>query len=127
METASQKRVLVVDDNATLRLLIAQTLEANGYLAIEADSGEAALEVALFNPPDVCVVDHLMPGMTGADLIRAMRGSADARLRSIPAIGLSGYTGSEQEMLDAGACDSLRKPCGEARLIDSIERALRLH
>jgi CheY-like chemotaxis protein len=116
-----------VDDNATLRVLIAQVLEANGYLAIEADSGEAALEVASFNPPDVCVVDHLMPGMTGADLIRALRGSADARLRAIPAIGLSGYSGSDRELLEAGACDSLQKPCGEERLIDCIERALRVH
>ena len=75
----SPKRILVVDDNLTLRVLLSQALEAAGYVAFCAESAEAALELASFDPPDLWVVDHHMPGMNGADLIRALRRSACTR------------------------------------------------
>jgi CheY-like chemotaxis protein len=118
-------RILVVDDNLTLRVLLAQALEAAGYVAIGADSAEAALEVLAFDPPDLCLVDQQMPGMCGADLIRWMRRSSDQRLRSIPAIGLTGYEGARRELIAAGACEALSKPCSEALLLERVASALR--
>ena len=61
---ARARKILIVDDNGVLRALLAQALEAAGYVAIAADSGESALEVARFEPPDLCVVDQVMPGMS---------------------------------------------------------------
>jgi CheY-like chemotaxis protein len=118
------KRILVVDDNLPLRVLIAQALESAGYIAIGAESGEQAMEVASFDPPDLCLVDQHMPGMTGADLIRALRGSPDERLRRIPAIGLSAYEGAASDLIEAGAFVSLRKPCGDQLLLLSVAQAL---
>jgi len=118
------KRILVVDDNALLRTLLAQSLEHAGYETVSAESGEAALEAARLSPPDLCVVDHLMPGMTGAELIRALRGSADERLRAIPAIGLTGWAGAEDELMAAGAAVAVRKPCGVEPLLASVRDAL---
>lgn len=117
-------RVLVVDDNETLRTLVAQALESEGYVAIAAESGEAALEVACFEPPDLCLVDQVMPGMTGAQLIRALRASADERLRSVPAIGLSAYDGARHELVAAGALLALRKPVSYGALLDAVRSAL---
>ena len=114
---ARQPRILVVDDNLTLRVLLAQTLEEAGYVAIAADSAEAALEVARFDPPDLWLVDHHMPGMNGAQLIRELRRSADARLRTAPAIGLTGYPEAAQDLLAAGALCALAKPCGERSIV----------
>jgi CheY-like chemotaxis protein len=122
---ASPKRILVVDDNLTLRVLLSQALEAAGYVAIAAESGEAALEVLRFDPPDLCVVDHHMPGMDGSELILAMRRSDDERVRSIPAIGLTGYDEAAQSLVDAGAFVALRKPCGEGPLLEHVAGALR--
>jgi len=121
---ASPKRILVVDDNLPLRVMLALTLESAGYVAIAAESGEAALEVARFDPPDLCLVDQCMPGMSGADLIRAMRASGDARLRDIPAIGLTGFDRSANDLVAAGARCALRKPCGEAPLLAEVASAL---
>ena len=121
------KRILVVDDNLPLRVLLSHTLEEAGYVAIGAESGEAALEVAGFDPPDLCLVDHHMPGMDGAALIRALRGSPDARLRTIPAIGLTGYQPAARDLLEAGALAALQKPCGERALLATVASALDRH
>ncbi len=117
-------RILVVDDNETLRTLIAQALESEGYVAIGAGSGEEAMEVARFAPPDLCLVDQMMPGMTGADLIRALRTSLDERLRAIPAIGLSAYAGAREELVAAGAISAVGKPVAYGDLLDRIRRTL---
>lgn len=122
----SPKRILVVDDNRTLRVLLAHALEEAGFVAIAAESGEAALEVVRFDPPDLCVVDHHMPGMDGAQFIRALRGSDDARLRAIPAIGLTGYPEARLALLDAGARCVLDKPFREGPLLVAVGAALGL-
>jgi CheY-like chemotaxis protein len=118
------KRILVVDDNALLRTLLTQSLEHAGYEAMSAESGEAALEALQLSPPDLCVVDQVMPGMSGAELIRALRASPDERLRSLPMLGLSGWDGAEQELLAAGAAVAVRKPCGVEPLLAGVRRAL---
>ncbi len=121
---ATPARILVVDDNETLRTLVAQVLESEGYVAIAADSAEAALEVARFALPDLLLVDHVMPGMTGAQLIRLMRDCSDERLRSIPAIGLSAYDRGRHELIAAGAVAAIGKPVAYALLLDQVRRTL---
>lgn len=124
MESPRPKRILIVDDNGVLRALLAQAMESAGYVAIAADSGESALEVARFDPPDLCVVDQVMPGMSGADLVRALRASDDEQLRRMPVIGLTGVTGAERLLLEAGADAALPKPFREGPLLELVQRAL---
>jgi CheY-like chemotaxis protein len=104
--------------------MLAQVLESAGYVALVAESGEAALEVARFDPPDLCLVDQNMPGMTGAELIRAMRTSSDERLRRIPAIGLTGLERSARDLVAAGALFALRKPLDEGPWLERVAQAL---
>ena len=82
-------RILVVDDAEPVRKILVQTLRAMGFDPSQADSGPAALRLVLTAPPDVAIVDQRMPDMTGAELVRLMRSSTDARIRSIAIIGLS--------------------------------------
>ncbi len=117
-------RILVVDDNDTLRTLIAQALESEGYVAIGAGSGEEAMEVARFSPPDLCLVDQVMPGMTGSELIRALHGSMDERRRTVPAIGLSAYAGARDELVAAGAVVAIGKPVAYNDLLARIRSTL---
>lgn len=124
MDAPAPQRILVVDDNETLRTLLAQALESNGYVALAADSGESALDVARFDPPDLCVVDQVMPGMSGSDLIRTLRASPDERLRRMPIIGLSGVAGADVALLDAGADVAIRKPFAEGPLIELVRSSL---
>jgi CheY-like chemotaxis protein len=122
-----QVHILVVDDNLPLRLMVAQALEEHGYVTVAAESVEAALEAAGYQPPDICVVDFFMPGMSGADLIRELRGSADERLRRVKVIGLTGYEGGDRELLAAGADLVLRKPWSERTLLAAVEQLLGRH
>ena len=113
-------RILVVDDAEPVRKILVQTLRAMGFEPSQADSGPAALRLALAAPPDVAIVDQWMPDMTGAELVRILQNSADARVRSIAIIGLSGRPGSERELLAAGALTFLPKPFRIVQLLAAL-------
>jgi CheY-like chemotaxis protein len=117
-------RILVVDDNRLILRLLALALEEVGFEAVPADCAEAALAIARADPPDACVVDQEMPGRTGAELVRLLRWSSDARLRRLPVIGMSAYPAAEAELRAAGACAFLRKPVDDAALVEALVEAL---
>jgi CheY-like chemotaxis protein len=117
-------RILVVDDNMPLRVMVAQALEEHGFVTVAAESGEAALQAVADGLPDLCVVDFLMEGMNGAELIRRLRTSPDPLLRGVPVIGLTAYASGERELLAAGAMVVLRKPPDEAALVEAVRRLL---
>ena len=116
MDTAPSRRILVVEDNATLRALVSLALESNGCTPIAAESAEVALELAKVDPPDAWIVDQTMPGMTGAELVRRLRASSDARLRDAPVLGISGRDETAFELRRAGAQHTVRKPLDEGKL-----------
>jgi CheY-like chemotaxis protein len=116
-------RVLVVDDSAPVRALLARSLRQQGFDVDEAETGPVALRLALEVVPAVAIVDQWMPGMTGAELIRLLRAAPDPAVRDMPIIGLSGRPGSERELLRAGARTFLPKPFGEADLRAALRTA----
>lgn len=65
--------VLLVDDDEMDRFLVRLALDRAGYAVVETDDGERALELAAASPPDVLVVDCLMPGMSGLELCERVR------------------------------------------------------
>lgn len=117
-------RVLVVDDSEPVRTLLAQALQNHGFEVIVADSGAAALRLAIDVRPSIAIVDQWMPGMTGAELIRLLRAAPVPELRTMPIIGLSGRSGSERDLLGAGAGTFLAKPFGEQELLGAVRSAL---
>jgi CheY-like chemotaxis protein len=121
---ASPLRVLVVDDNHLIRRLLEFILEGVGFVVIGAESGEVALEVARAAPPDLCIVDEVMPGMRGAEVIRALRSAGDARLASVPVIAISGRAGAAADLVAAGADAFVAKPVEERTLLPAVTRAL---
>ena len=81
------KRVLVVDDAATVRLYCRQVLEAEGFVVDEAVNGVEGLEKALLEPTDLILVDVNMPTMDGYTMLRALRRQPE--IRAIPAVMIS--------------------------------------
>jgi CheY-like chemotaxis protein len=119
-------RVLVVDDNRAIRILLTQILELHGCATVEAERAEDALRLATQDPPDLLVVDQFLPGWSGADLIRMIRGSDSGALRTIPIVGLSGRAGAA-ELVEAGATCFLTKPFNEHQLLGAVQTALPQH
>jgi CheY-like chemotaxis protein len=122
---ATGLRVLVVDDNHLIRRLLVMILEAAGFEGIEAESAEDALAHATGAPPDLWLVDEVMPGMTGSELVRRLRRSLDRRISCAPMVGISGRTGASSDLLAAGCDAFVAKPVDERRVIDALRRAVR--
>jgi CheY-like chemotaxis protein len=117
-------RILVVDDNHLIRRLLDLILEGAGYVPLEAESGDAALELVHEVLPDLCIVDEVMPGMLGSELIRALRCSRDPRVARLPVIGISGRVAAARELLAAGASAFVPKPIEEGAILAAVARTL---
>ena len=103
------RAVLVIDDNAAARELIRRTLEANGWTIAEAENGREALEWLNEAPPDVIVLDLMMPEMDGFEFLARLRDSA--RWRDIPVIVVSAktLTAEDRERLDGSVAGIIQK------------------
>jgi len=117
-------RVLVVDDNHLIRRLLGLILETAGFVAVEAESGDDALELGRDEPPDAWLIDEVMPAMKGSDLIRTLRRSRDLRLSRAAVVGISGRPGARAELLAAGADTFVAKPVDERAVLRALVRAL---
>ena len=117
--------MLVVDDNHLIRRLLVMILEAAGLQGIEAESAEDALAFASATPPDLWLVDEVMPGMTGSELVRMLRRSLDRRLSGAPLVGISGRSGAANDLLAAGCDAFVPKPVEERHVLDALRRAVK--
>jgi len=121
------KRILVVDDSRTLRRVVADILEANGYEAVLAQDGQHALEILATGdaPIDLALVDFLMPRLDGYQLCRQLR-SRDL-WRQIPVILMSAKSDRirEQFVEQTGAIDAITKPFDAQALLAVVGNAFR--
>jgi DNA-binding response OmpR family regulator len=101
--------ILVIDDSATLREELGQTLAAAGYRVVTAATGEEGLRIAASERPSAIIVDGALPGIDGSTVIRRIR--LDAPLRRVPCLLLTGSENPDTELgaLDAGADAFVRK------------------
>lgn len=117
------RRILVVEDSPTDQFILREMLTRSGYQVATADSGERALELARRDPPDLILMDVVMPGLNGFQVTRQLQ--RDAQLGRIPVIMCSSKRLATDRAwgLRQGACNYLVKPVHEADLLGSI-RAL---
>jgi CheY-like chemotaxis protein len=102
-------RVLVVDDDPSIRRMIMAALRRDGYTCSEAADGKEALEAMRHDRPDVVILDLMMPMVSGWDVLRER--SDDADLLSIPVIVVSANRSAElATAMDKGICAFLPKP-----------------
>ena len=120
----SRGRVLIVDDEEGIRTLCRVNLELDGYDVVEAADGEAAVEVARKERPDVIFLDVMMPKKDGWAVLEELK--SDASTASIPVVLLTART-SEEDQLRAwggGIFEYLSKPFNPQTLVDWTERAM---
>src|SRR5581483_5393096 len=117
-------KILLVDDQEELRLLLQATLEDADYEILEAQSGHEALDMARAELPALIVMDWMMPGMSGVDVVRALK--SDRSTASIPVILLTARSQAEDRNtgLAAGASAFLSKPFSPLELIRQVESLL---
>jgi two-component system KDP operon response regulator KdpE len=119
----SQGKVLIVDDESSIRRALHNTLQAMGFLVDEASTGEAALLLVRKSEYDVVLLDINMPGMGGIQACREIR-------KSLPQLGILMLTVRDGEddkvtALDAGADDYITKPFNIRELAARVRAAVR--
>jgi CheY-like chemotaxis protein len=103
----SPKRILICDDDVTVRLLLRVVLDGD-YEFDEASDGTEALEVARRENPDLVVLDIMLPQRNGFDVLEELR--RDARLRDVPTVVVTASPEQEDAALAAGADRFFMKP-----------------
>lgn len=124
VEAASEAslRILVVDDDRSTRTLLRRLLSTEGYAVDEAPDGPAALVQVAARPPDLLLLDIMMPGQDGLDVLQALRRNSD-----VPVILLSAKDDEADRVLGFrfGADDYVVKPFSSAELAARIAAVLR--
>ena len=112
-------KILLVEDEATLAVIIRDTLKSQGFEVITADNGEHGLQLFFHERPDVLVADVMMPNMDGFEMVKRIR-NKDV---STPVLFLTALSETEDVVrgFEAGANDYLRKPFGMLELIVRIK------
>lgn len=115
-------RILVVDDEPQIRRSLQVNLESRGYAVETAETGELAIQAFHNRRPDVIVLDLLLPGMGGVEVVRRIR-----ELSPVPIIVLSaiGEEARKVDALEMGADDYMTKPFGMDELLARIRSLLR--
>jgi CheY-like chemotaxis protein len=118
------KTVLIVEDEVDTAEMFAEMMRVSGYEVLKSYGGKQALGVISNKKPDIVVLDLMMPGFSGLDVLKFMR--RDPRLDYIPVIVVSARNVEEdiQSCLEAGASYYLTKPVSFEQIMDAVEASI---
>jgi CheY-like chemotaxis protein len=126
MGKTREKTILLIEDNEDVVRFLLKLLEPLQARVVAAADGEAARKASKATPPDLLLVDLVLPGMSGLDAVRAIK-KDDRRLAATPVVVLTGHPSPDniREAVDLGVVDFLMKPAflSEAGL-ERVRRAL---
>lgn len=119
------KTVLIVDDEAPIREMIAVALEMADYRVLEAANAQSAHSMIIDNQPDLLLLDWMMPGTSGIELARRLK--REETTRELPIIMLTAKSEEDNKILglEAGADDYITKPFSPRELVARLKAVLR--
>ncbi len=118
-KTPLKKRVLIVDDDPGIGKVLGIALRVSGYDVVTTTSGAEAIEIARMQAPDIILLDLVMPGVTGLEVLDRVR-----NFSQVPVIIFSGHPEVVQFALKMGANDSIAKPFDSDLLAEKIKSVL---
>jgi two-component system, chemotaxis family, chemotaxis protein CheY len=116
------KRIITVDDAATMRRLVSYTLRSEGYEVVEAEDGEDALRVLAAQAVDVVITDINMPRMDGIELVRRLRALPQFKTTPILMLTTESDPAKKQEGRNAGATGWITKPFQPDQLLAAVAK-----
>lgn len=120
---AEGARVLIIDDEPDIRAFLADLLTVQGYQCETAESGTAGLAKLAASEPDVVLLDIMMPGMSGFDVLKSIRARDDVD-PAVVMISCLTHQNTTQRAMEEGADQFVVKPFRVAELLLTLERAL---
>lgn len=116
-------RILVVEDQDSIRRMIEALVQARGYKVAAVESGSKALEIALTDPPDLILLDLMLPGQfDGFEVCRRLRGEESTKYLPVVIISALDDEDSRSRAIQAGATAYYTKPFSPMALLKEIER-----
>lgn len=119
-----KKRVLVIEDNPWNARLIREILGEDDYEIVDAPDGEAGIEEASQNTPDIVLLDLMLPRMSGEEVARKLRDIQTLEDVPIIVVTANASTDLRQRVMEAGANDYINKPFTKRMLQEMIRRNL---
>jgi len=118
------KTILIADDHDHLRLLVSKTLGGPDYRIVEARDGDEAYSLAMTESPDVLILDWMMPGKTGIEVVEALR--KELAFREVPVIMLTAraQNADRNRAVTLGVHSYLVKPFSPIELMETVEKIL---
>jgi DNA-binding response OmpR family regulator len=118
------QKVLIADDQANMRQLVRLTLETGHFEIFEAPDGDAALEVARREQPDLVFLDWTMPGLAGVEVCRALRDDPRFDGMRIVMLTARSQTDDRETAHEMGADDFITKPFSPIQLLEKVRDVL---
>jgi CheY-like chemotaxis protein len=116
------KKILIADDESSLRFLLRKTLEGNGFDILEAANGKQALTLAQKQIPDLIILDVVMPDLYGSEVCERLR--KQTKTARIPVIIITGNLFSEEQAKESGADYYMTKPFSPLKLKNLVHQIL---
>ncbi len=126
MSTDVSTDILIVEDHPTMRAAMRAVLEQEGYELREAGDGPAALDQISLRLPDVMFLDLHMPGVTGEEVLRQVKGDPETAGIKVIVVTAQGEEG-KRTVLELGADAYFQKPYSPLGLLQAVEDVLRPH
>ena len=119
------KRVLLAEDEPNIVASLTFLLERAGFTVAAESNGAAACKAALADPPDVIILDVMLPELDGMEILRRIR--ADGNCRDVPVIMLTAKSQREdrEAAIGSGADEFITKPFSNATVLDAVRRLAR--
>ena len=123
-ERGRRTRVLIAEDDDSLRALLRLSIDIGGVVIDEAADGTDALELARRNAPDIALLDWTMPGLSGLEVCRALRSDPRTEEALIVIVTARTQPADRVEALAAGADHYVPKPFSPVALLETVRHAL---
>ena len=120
----SNELILIVEDNEKNRRLARDILQVKGYRTVEAETGEAGLELAAQQAPNLVLMDIHLPGMNGIEALKKLRAAEATRRIRVLAFTASVMPQDRREIMDAGFDGFVSKPINLKEFIATVAQAL---
>jgi len=123
-----KKRILVIDDNADIRNLIQYIFEKAGISVSQGSDGENGLAQLKSEKPDLVLLDSMMPGISGLDVLKTIREDSDPNLNQVPVVMLTANSATEdmKTAFELGASSYIVKPFKNNQIVAEIDSILQL-
>ena len=123
MNQVNRKRVLIVDDEPTVRRVVRRMLARN-YIVLEAEDGVEAVNVVRREKPDLVLMDVVMPKMDGVGACYLIKSDPDTKVVPVVIFSARGHGLDQEYAKDVGADGYIVKPFGSQELLDTISKLL---